>query len=272
MIESRTRFHNPLDLFVKCLWFSPGEHRDWQQERILPTGSVDLIFKLQDDHPIRIFDPADNSPRSVSGATVSGTYSQPFGLDTSRSSPTIGVHFHPGGAAPFLGVPVKALLNQHLSLEEFWGTQSLRVREQLLQATSTAERFGILEQALLDRLTEPAPNYQAMLHAAGLFRASRSTSVKAVSEALGFSSQRFIRQFQNAVGLTPKLYCRIQRFQSILDQIVSGNQLPWVNVALKHGYYDQSHLIQDFREFTGVTPLEYRPVAPDRKNHMLMAE
>ncbi|WP_154935355.1 helix-turn-helix domain-containing protein [Gimesia maris] len=79
-----------------------------------------------------------------------------------------------------------------------------------------------------------------------------------------------MRQFQNSVGLTPpKRYFHIQRFQSVLDQIVSGEQIRWVNVALKNGYYDQSHLIHEFRESTGVTPPEYRPVAPDRKNHML---
>lgn len=67
----------------------------------------------------------------------------------------------------------------------------------------------------------------------------------------------------------PKRYFRIQRFQSVLDQIVNGEQIRWVNVALKNGYYDQSHLIHEFRESTGVTPPEYRPVARDRKNHML---
>ncbi|QDT27318.1 transcriptional activator FtrA [Gimesia panareensis] len=268
MLESRTRFKNPLDRFVKCLWHSAGEHRDWQRERILPTGSVDLVFKLQEDRPVQVFDPAGEKALSFSGATVSGAYSRHFALDTSRPVPTIGIHFHPGGAAPFLGVPAGELRNQHVSLQEFWGADALHIREQLMQVTSVSARFNLLEQALLNRLTELPRNYRAILYAAGLIRTSPSVSVKSVSESLGFSNQRLIRQFQNAVGLSPKLYCRIQRFQSVLDQIVSSEPISWVNVALDNGYYDQSHLIHDFREFTGVTPAEYRPVAPDRKNHM----
>ncbi|WP_417383545.1 DUF6597 domain-containing transcriptional factor [Gimesia sp.] len=122
MLETRTQFTSPLNRFVKCLWHSEGEsNKDWQQEQILPTGSVDLIFKLQNNRPVPIFDPADNALPSCSGSIVSGAYSRPFTLDTSRPAPTIRVHFHPGGAAAFLGVPVSELMNLHLSLEELWG-------------------------------------------------------------------------------------------------------------------------------------------------------
>jgi AraC-like DNA-binding protein len=76
--------------------------------------------------------------------------------------------------------------------------------------------------------------------------------------------------FHSQVGLTPKLFGRVQRFQWLLDRINRGANVDWARVALDAGYFDQSHMIRDFRAFTGVSPVRYQPVEPDRKNHMTL--
>ncbi|QDU10377.1 helix-turn-helix domain-containing protein [Gimesia aquarii] len=272
MIELCTNLRKPLDQFVDCLWYSDGESRSHQKERLLPTGTVELVFKLKEDRALRIFDNAcDTTGRCFSKAVVSGAYSHHFALDTSESSPTVGVHFRPGGASLILGVPLSELMDQHCGLEELWGRQAVEIWERLMEAPSTTSRFSVLEQFLLDRLTQPPHDYPAIMSAIQQFSASSAmVGVREVSDSMGYPAKRFIRLFHDYAGLTPKLFGRIQRFQSVLDQIVAGKTLKWTSIALDCGYYDQSHLIRDFRAFSGVTPEEYQPIEADRKNHMIL--
>lgn len=270
MIRMHTKLRRPLDQFVKCLWHSDSEPHPHEKERLLPTGAVDLIFKLQENSAVRIFDDAGCDSRHFPGGIVlSGAYSRFFCLDTTQPSPTLGVHFRPGGAAPFLNVPISELMNQHVGMEEIGTSLAAGLRERLMNAPSVTSLFSIVEQTLLDQLTELPRDYRAIMKTAGDFENVRTTTVQAACDSIGYGSKRFIRRFHDYVGLTPKLFCRIQRFQSALDQINSNKKVEWGNVALDNGYFDQSHLIRDFRAFAGVTPAEYRPVTPGRKNHMV---
>ena len=78
-----------------------------------------------------------------------------------------------------------------------------------------------------------------------------------VAEQSGLSQRRFIEVFRNAVGLTPKLFCRVRRFREALRQVDSGRPVIWSDVALSCGYYDQAHFIHDFRAFSGINPTSY---------------
>ena len=252
MIELRRKLRPPLGQFVDCLWYSHGTERLHARERLLPTGRVDITIKLQENR-----------------AVVSGAYSHPYVIDTSQSSPTLGIHFRPGGAAPLLGIPPGKLTNQHVALSELWGNAASALRAQLMEVSMVHSMFDLLENTLINRLVELDNSYVAIVNAVTLFTRPHPPSVQAMVESTGYPSKRFIRLFHEAVGLTPKLFCRIQRFQAVLDQIVGREKLDWVNVALDNGYYDQSHLIRDFRAFASVTPAEYRPIDASRKNHVV---
>jgi AraC-like DNA-binding protein len=270
MIELRTRLKEPLDRFVDCLWYSSGEFRRHRKERLLPTGCVDLVFKLRADRTVRVFHDDEESAQNVGEVVVSGAYSRHYALDISQPSPTLGVHFRPGGAAPLLGVPPGALTDRHVSLAELWGRRSAVLRMRLMRAGSVSSLFDLMEQALLDRLTEPPADYLAIMQAVRAFSLPAPVSVKAMCDLTGYRSKLFIRLFHEFVGVTPKLFCRIRRFQSVLDRLVGGEHVEWANVAADGGYYDQPHLIRDFRAFAGVTPLEYRPVGGNLKNHLAL--
>ena len=270
MIELQTNLRPPLNQFVQCLWYSDGESRCHKMERLLPMGTVEVLFKLREDRAVRIVnDENDVTLQCIGGAVVSGAYTRHFAIDTSQPSPTIGVHFRPGGAAPFLDIPLSKLMNQHVGLEHVWGSCAADLRERLIEASSTRSRFAILEGALLDQLIGLPDDYPAIIRAARKFT-SPTTRVQAVRDSLDYRAKRFIRLFHDYVGMTPKVFCRIQRFQFVLDRIGGGQQVEWAKVALASGYYDQSHLIRDFRTFAGVTPAEYQPVEPGRKNHVAL--
>jgi len=85
----------------------------------------------------------------------------------------------------------------------------------------------------------------------------------------GLSHTRFIQLFRENVGLTPKLFYRVRRFRTLPDRIGKGMPVNWAELAVDCGYFDQAHLIRDFRAFAGITPLEYSRAMPDSDSRFL---
>ena len=80
--------------------------------------------------------------------------------------------------------------------------------------------------------------------------------------------KRFVRRFRDQIGLTPKRFARVRRLQRLLGAVARDAGVEWAEAAAEHGYYDQAHLIHDFRELTGITPTAYRPRAANEWNHV----
>jgi AraC-like DNA-binding protein len=253
----------PLGEYVECFWHYDGFARSHRSERALPTGTVDLVFNMRED---RI--------RSLPGAVVSGAYSEYFTIDTSLPSMTVGVHFRPGGAAPFLGVPAGELRDRHVALEDVWGAGARALRERLLEARTAEARFELLEVALLARArSRPLLMHPAVAHAIARVSADPSIArVERVREETGYGAKRFIELFRDAVGLTPKVYSRVARFGAVVERLARGERVEWADVAVAGGYYDQPHLNREFRRFAGVTPTAYRPAPGDRVFHLAVED
>ncbi|MCC2672322.1 MAG: hypothetical protein K0Q72_4794 [Armatimonadetes bacterium] len=257
----------PLDAFISRLWCcsdAPAHPR----ERILPSGTMELVVNLRNDE-IRVYDPAHpNRCRRYSGALLSGAYSRYFVIDPHVHASIIGVHFRAGGAAPFLGLPAGEVADTHLDLEALWGKSALELREQLCLASDPQARFTLLEEALLARLPSAERNHHCVPAALQALDAAGDGELRVgeVARRLGLSNRRFIQVFTVAVGLTPKRYHRIRRCRRVRELVQHLPAPDWADVALECGYFDQSHLIHDFREFSGFTPAEYQR----RQSHRLL--
>jgi AraC-like DNA-binding protein len=92
-------------------------------------------------------------------------------------------------------------------------------------------------------------------------------SLSAVTSSLGLLPKRFVRRFSAQVGLTPKLFARVRRLQRVLAAIELDRPVDWAAVAAEHGFYDQAHLVNDFRELTGITPTAWKPRSATEPNH-----
>jgi hypothetical protein len=127
------------------------------------------------ENELRIYDAArPERSKRFSGAVVSGTHSAPFVIDTRELVSVIGVRFRPGGAFPFLGTPANELADAHVDLEALWGTSAIELREQLCEAKTPAERFDLLEKALVAHLFRPLERHYAVRFALDTFDRSHS--------------------------------------------------------------------------------------------------
>ena len=258
----------PLVQSVDRLWMCADQPLHGR-ERILPSGTVELVFNLRDDE-IRIYDPTQlDSCRRFSGAIVSGPYRACFAIDPMQHASIIGVHFRPGGAFPFFGA-ADELADAHVDLEALWGRSAGELRERLAGA-APARRFAMLEAALLAHWRHGWRRHAGVafaLNATG--HSCGSTSTRDAAKGACLSQRRFIQAFSREVGLTPKLYWRVQRFQRARQAIERQAAPDWAAVAMDCGYFDQSHMIRDFRAFSGRTPtaLARRAGRPVLNNHV----
>ena len=232
----------PLSEFVDLLWYWDGYAPAHGAERLLPTGTIEFVMNL--DH---------------GDAAFAGARSGYFTLPTTVMRRVIGAHFHPGGAFPFLGVPAGELQDMQLELGDPF------LREAILEAPTPESRLDVLERALLARL-RGSERHPAVSFAVRALR--RTPSVAGVTEQIGMSTRRFSDLFRDQVGLTPKVYHRVMRFQSVLRRVWPMRDVDWTDVALACGYYDQPHFIHDFRAFSGLTPSQYLAARGDQLNHV----
>jgi AraC-like DNA-binding protein len=259
----------PLSNHVECLWYAEGAPGPHAKERLLPNGEAALIFNLCDE-PVRIYDANDLSRFNSYGyAVLSGARTDCFVIDTSQEERVIGIQFRPGGAFPFFREPVSEMENDSFAVEDFWGAGAGSIREQLLAISDVDEMLLTLEKSLLQQLVRPLELHPAVSYALNCFEVAQyRRRVAAVIDSIGLSQRRFIQLFHEQVGLTPKAFCRVRRFQRVLRVIQNRGQIDWTQIALSCGYYDQSHFIHDFQGFSGLTPNAYAAVATPHLNHL----
>jgi AraC-like DNA-binding protein len=259
----------PLSEFVDLLWLYEGYTQAHAKERILPTGEMQIVINLLEDHSC-VYDRNDTDRcQSFRGSLLSGAHSEYVVIGTAQQASVMGVHFRPGGAFPFLRRPAGELRDITVSLDALWGKVAIDLRDQLLEAATHATRFEILERVLLAELTRGFERNGAVGFALRRFMAApHMTTMAAVSEQIGLSPKRFIQVFRDETGFTPKVFCRIRRFHRALDRMEGHKSVEWANVALDCGYFDQAHFIHDFRAFSGINPSTYIANRTQHRNHV----
>lgn len=259
----------PLNAFIESIWVYQNDPRPHSLERILPTGAAQLILNLKEDQT-RLYDP--ESPHryvATSGSVLSGVQSHFQVIDTSEQETVAGVAFKPGGTVPFMRMPAHEACDADVPLESLWGRRrAAALRERLLETDSIDATLDVLE-AVLHEMWRPSGLHPAVDFALAAFeRAPLTTTIGAVTDALGMSAKRFIERFKIEVGLTPKRYCRVRRFQRALVVSNRDRRVDWTRVAMDCGYFDQAHFIHDFRSFAGLTPTGYQSARTSFQNHV----
>lgn len=249
----------PLCEFVSDFWLYENYEGEHQRELILPSGTFEMVFNLQEDE-LRIYRPMEPQQfHRFDGALVSGPYSGSFMSDAAEERAILGVHFKPAGAVAILGIPAGEFRDRHVNLREIWGPSADTLHERLCALNEPSDRFSLLEQVLMQRvLTSPNGHGAVRVALDVLVRTQGQAKTRDIASAVGLSQRRFIELFANEVGLRPKLFGRIQRFQRAVNRSQNDTRTDWAQLAIECGYFDQSHLIRDFVAFASVSPADYR--------------
>lgn len=250
----------PLSEFVGVFWYWRGHAVPYSKERILPMGTVELVINL-------------GSGRT-SEAGISGPQSRSFIIERTAQDELLGIHFNLGGAFPFLGFPCGDLHNLNITLADLWGERKAGELLSLLHDAATAEmKFQVLEKWLMLVATRPLKHHPGVSLALKEVQRDPSLLKSAqMAERVGVSQRRFIQIFRDEVGLTPKLFCRLQRFQEVIKTIGAGDTVDWLDIALSCGYFDQAHFIHEFQEFSSLTPRQYIGLRTVHLRHVLVGK
>lgn len=217
---------------------------------LFPNADQGLAFNLVDERPA---DGALGEGLSPATGVVIGAMTEPVPMRLREGAALLGVTFRVGRGAGFLREAAGRITDRFTSLTDVWGPSSASLAEQLADRSTWRERIRDLDRALLRRRPS-RPNHTAVDRAVSLIgRCRGAVSIAVLSERIGVSRQRLARLFRNEVGVAPKFLCRVARFQALLTRVRSRTD-GWAALAAELGYYDQAHLIQEFRQFTGQTP------------------
>lgn len=249
----------PLARYVDWLWFYDDLFPPHRRERVLPDGTFELIINLRDE-PRHLFERGGRRGDTVfRDAWLSGAHSQYIVIDALPASSMIGVHFKPGGAAMF-GLQAHELHNEVVALEAICGAAASSVRDEILAARTAEAKFAALERWLQGRLRQrraDARVEQRVFWMRDRLVAAMPPRISDLAAEAGMSHRRLIAEFRAHVGLTPKRFCRVRRFQHALAELAARRTIDWSDVACTCGYFDQAHFVHDFRAFSGFRPTEY---------------
>ena len=248
----------PLAPHVEKLWYCDGHGVVGRTQRVLlPDGRFQLVISLAEG-PIRaLIDPMADGGEPASSLLI-GIRSRFNIIDTGKLRSAIGVVFRSGGVHAFLGTLNDTFHNKNVSLDLIWGSTARSLRDRLRTANDAAEKFRVLELTLLEHLNERVQLHTSVRYALQEFtRRPEIPRVRELAHESGLSRRRFSQLFREEIGLTPKLYCRLQRFQNTLRQIASRASVDWAQLALAAGYCDQAHLAHEFHDFSGLSPSAY---------------
>jgi AraC-like DNA-binding protein len=246
---------SPLADYIEIIGHWRGSAVDYRS-RALPRGAVTVIFDVGQRQRLDIYAADGHSRLSVPPAFITGPHTASYVSDITAEEPVMAVHFRPGGAFPFFGIPLSDLENAYIGVDQVWGRDGHELHERLIEASSVAARFTILEEFLLSRRGLFVDRHPGVAAAMAAIEDNPSMRMADIRDLVGISTKRLIASFRAEVGLSPKTYARIRRFQAAL-RILSAGTVGGGRIAADVGYFDQAHFVREFRSFTAMTPTQY---------------
>lgn len=241
---------------VAMLWYGEG-HTGYQRDRILPSGESFLLVNLG---PVQYRIEPGPPERRVPFDDIwySGLHQGPIETEAPHGNALFGVAFTATGGRPWLGADADAFGDRILPLAEVLGSGARALREQLLECRSLPARFSLVEAWLASRLDPRcAPNPLLAWAVQRIEASAGQVGIEGLAREAGVSRKHLAGLFRRQVGLGAKSLARVHRFRAALDGLAGQAQVPWATLAAQCGYFDQSHLVRDFKAFSGFTPGEF---------------
>lgn len=240
--------HPALADYVQCYW-SVAASSTPIINHVLPDGCVDVMFAITDSNCV---------------GEVVGTMSSSIHVEVDTSTTSIGVRFKPGGALPFLRLPMHELTDGFLRLNDLWGVIGDHLTARIYEAPTIPAKITQLENALLQQVwCAPSMDTLTLNALHSIRRMNGRITVRELTSQVALSERQLERRFSQHTGLSPKMFARMIRFRTAAMMLQQQPQLPLQDLVFASGFYDQAHFIHDFKAFAGLTPTEYQAQQSD---------
>ncbi len=259
----------PLNQLIDFLWYYEGYTPVYSKEKLLPDGTIEIVINLQEE-PRRLYDRQDFEKATLyKQSWVSGERKEYIIIESGFQSSMMGIHFKPGGAYPFFAFPISEITDRVEELDLLWGSFIQSARQQILDTIGIEAKFKALEKCLLLQIKQDFAINPCIAYAVGqIIREPQNITLENLSRKIGFSQKHFISLFDRWVGLNPKAFVRICKFQKVLQLIEQNQSINWAEIVFACGYYDQAHFIKEFQAFSGINPSAYLRQKGDFLNYI----
>jgi len=246
-----------LDQYIEYYYVleSSADHPISGTGRVYPYGNIVLVFHYGHPH---LFQKKDQSPTIEPSTVICGQQTSYYDLTPRGNVGMIFVLFKPFGAGMFFDLSMNELLDSNIAFENVVNHEAAEIEERIREAVDLSKRIEIIENFLFQRLTK---RNHSCVRLVAAFQKMDTTigrvTIPELAETACLGTRQFRRQFSRYVGMKPKQYLRIFRFQQLLRLKRENTTLNYAQLALDCGFYDQSHFINSFKNMTGLTPGEF---------------
>lgn len=259
----------PLDQFIEVMIYYEGVQHSHKVDRFLPNGDTEILIDFHDT-PQFIYD--NHTLKEIQACNhvwTSGVRTEPITIPSGTDAAMMVIAFKKGKAAPFFPFPMSEIADAVVDADLVWGCDFGDLRERLLETRNLDVRFEIVEQFLLRKFHRQLDLNPCIAFAVGEMTSNPDQiNISRMNSQIGYSQKHFTDMFRRQVGVTPKSYLKIMRFQKAVRVIDAATEADWSQVSQDCGFYDQAHFINDFKHFSGFTPAKYAEIKLNYQNYI----
>ncbi len=270
----------PVSRFVENITYYAGATPNHRREKLIPEGAIQIIVDLTET-PKRLY-AGETAAEGVDfrKAWISGMQRKLIVIEAQQQSSMLIVRFQPGGAEALFRLAATEITDGVFGLDDVLGRASVSLRDRVLEAQGASARITAAETWIMEQRGANTMIDPLVAHLAARLNRPAGLRIAHLCDELGYSTRHVLEKFRHAVGITPKQYARIHRFKQLLGVLAQRGaydpefgadplQTPdWSALAVELHYSDQSHLVNEFRGFSGMTPGAYVAVYRGLENYL----
>jgi AraC-like DNA-binding protein len=243
----------PLDNYVDCIMYLEGNNKGTG----FPKTAMSLVFNLNDSFKL-FTDLTFTDFTNYKKHWVAGLQTQPTYVESYGESKMLVIQFKTLGAYAFLKQPLRYFTNNYITLDCIYKKEADEIWEQLQEAKTVNEKILLVENFLYrELLTRKMPNAKLISSINLLFEKRENNSIREICQQHNISRKHLNFLFQEYLGISPKMFSSLTRFQSILQTISNAKPDKLTSLAYELNFFDQAHFNNDFKRFTGIKPNQY---------------
>ncbi len=246
--------HPLLKQLIKFFWVLKSDHPVSLNHKLLPVNNIDIILNFSSPITYGFKGQIKQTPKYF----FTGIRDQYYDNIQTGKVNMLGISFFPAGLHPFLKIPISEFTNTTIELDDVIHNFNSTLEQKICPNDSSLQQIKMLEEYFLNLIAPGSIQADNVFQVLNAFYSNIDTlDISAFCDWYGIHQRKLERIFNKNIGISPKSFKRLNRFQKVLHQILNKPHVDLTVVAHEMNYYDQAHFIKDFKSFAGCPPSRF---------------